>query len=286
VRRLSLALLTTAAFSQFAVAADLPVKAPVKAAPARVAAFSWTGFYIGGHGGGLWSNNSWTERCSGLISIGCVAAGGLPFNAGDPFTATLRQQSFLGGVQGGFNFQTGSWVWGIEADWSWANRQHCVAVSGAGGFAIDISDACSKVNAVGTLAGRLGFAADRALLYLKGGAAFISEDHVVLFSPRFPPVPGFPPGFFAVGSPVTDSPRDTRAGWMLGVGGEYAFSGNWSAKVEYNYMDFGTRTVRFTTLPFVPPFPGAGNSIHDVDIRERVSVVKAGINYRFGGPVN
>jgi outer membrane immunogenic protein len=282
MRRLSLALLTTAAFSQFAVAADLPVKAPMKAAPAMVAAVSWTGFYIGGHGGGLWSNNSWTERCSGLISTGCVAAGGLPNNAGGPFTANPRPQSFLGGVQGGFNFQTGSWVWGIEADWSWANRQNCVAISGnpISFFAIDISDACSKVNAVGTLAGRLGFAADRALLYLKGGAAFISEDHVVLFSPSFPP------GFFAVGSPLTDSPRDTRAGWMLGVGGELALSANWSAKVEYNYMDFGTRTVRFTTQPFVPPFPGAGNSIHDIDIRERVSVVKAGINYRFGGPVN
>jgi outer membrane immunogenic protein len=248
-----------------AQAADMPLKAPRAAPPVY---FSWTGFYIGAHVGGLWSEKDWTEVCSGFGT--CVVP-----DVGGPFSAGPRPSSFLGGAQAGFNWQTGAWVWGVETQWSWTDADECSAVSGnlGGFFAVNRADACSTINWVGTVAARLGFAADRWLFYVKGGVAFADEEHVFLVSSRNGPGAGL------VGSALTTSASDTRTGWMVGGGIEYAFGGNWSAKVEYNFMDFGSQTYRFTTLPFTP------NSIHDVDIDQQIHVVKFGINYRFGGPV-
>jgi outer membrane immunogenic protein len=64
---------------------------------------------------------------------------------------------------------------------------------------------------------------------------------------------------------------------MSGTGIEIALSGNWSMKGEYNYMNLGTRSVTFTGTPAGVTFDG--------DIRQRIHVVKFGVNYRFGGPV-
>ncbi len=72
------------------------------------------------------------------------------------------------------------------------------------------------------------------------------------------------------------SASETRSGWIVGTGLEWAFSGNWSAKAEYNYMDFGSRTVDFGSFRGVPV---------SLDIDQRISVVKAGVNYRFGDNV-
>jgi outer membrane immunogenic protein len=70
------------------------------------------------------------------------------------------------------------------------------------------------------------------------------------------------------------STNETRWGWMVGVGVEYAFTDNWSAKIEYNYMDLGSDALRFADT--------SGTVFMDTNIRERVNVVKVGVNYRFG----
>ncbi len=79
---------------------------------------------------------------------------------------------------------------------------------------------------------------------------------------------------------------ETRTGWTVGVGVEWAFwNNNWSAKLEYDYYDFGTRTVTLTgNFPGVGPstFPAGAIAVPGVDIRQRISTVKVGINYRFG----
>jgi outer membrane immunogenic protein len=80
---------------------------------------------------------------------------------------------------------------------------------------------------------------------------------------------------------VTIRADDTRYGWMFGTGVEHTFFGNWSAKVEYDYLDFGTRSL---------PFPGLAGLVtglnENVEIRQRIHLVKFGLNYRFGaGPV-
>jgi outer membrane immunogenic protein len=74
----------------------------------------------------------------------------------------------------------------------------------------------------------------------------------------------------------TFNASETRSGWTIGGGVEYAFAGNWSAKVEYDYIDFGTKTVTFPDIPTATGFPeGLKNTINEV---------KVGVNYRFGGP--
>jgi outer membrane immunogenic protein len=66
---------------------------------------------------------------------------------------------------------------------------------------------------------------------------------------------------------------------MLGTGIEYAVTSNWSAKVEYNYLDFGTDTVHF---PNLGPVLSIQSLSEDVSTRQRIHLIKAGLNYRFG----
>jgi outer membrane immunogenic protein len=101
------------------------------------------------------------------------------------------------------------------------------------------------------------------MVFVKGGGAWTHNKYEV--------------SFFAPPS-RSDDVVQTRTGWMFGTGVEYAFYGNWSAKVEYDYLDFGTKSVAFPGLTgFDPQFAGTA-----VD-RQRVQLVKFGINYRFGG---
>jgi outer membrane immunogenic protein len=68
--------------------------------------------------------------------------------------------------------------------------------------------------------------------------------------------------------------NETRWGWMVGAGLEYSFTDSWSAKIEYNYLDFGDRSVEFTDT--------TDQVSLDASIRQHIHVVKTGINYRFG----
>jgi outer membrane immunogenic protein len=112
--------------------------------------------------------------------------------------------------------------------------------------------------------------------YVKGGAAWAEFDHDIAT------------GAATIGAGVmgpTYAVSDNRVGHTVGAGIEYALGGNWSAKLEYDYMDFGTRNLALapTSLGIFAPTAIAIN----VDDRERVQLIKAGLNYRFGwgGPV-
>ena len=74
------------------------------------------------------------------------------------------------------------------------------------------------------------------------------------------------------------STSEWRSGWMIGTGIEQAISGNWSAKIEYNYMDFGTETNLFPVLRIA----GAPGLFDRFDVTQRIHLIKFGINYRFG----
>lgn len=122
-------------------------KAPALYSPAPV--FSWTGFYIGAHGGYGWSN----------------------FSGDDPTTGgtdTAQARGWLGGVTVGYNYQINSFVVGVEGDYSWAdvNKTDSDPLGLGGG------EAKLKNDFFATAAVRLGYAVDRFLLYGKGGVAF------------------------------------------------------------------------------------------------------------------
>jgi outer membrane immunogenic protein len=223
-------------------AADLRVKAPLYKAPPPPIVYNWTGCYIGGHFGGLWAHKDWTLAPPDPV---------VPLGSHDA-------NSWLGGVQAGCDYQfAGNWVVGIQGDYAW---------TGAKGSHADFFDGTTdqtQIRSLATVTARVGYAWNRFLGYVKGGAAWERDDYTR----------------FVLGTVVVDSfASETRGGWTVGVGGEYAFTDYLSGFLEYNYYDFGTRTVAFVT-----PVGAPGDNI---DIRERKSVLRAGLNFRWGaGPV-
>jgi outer membrane immunogenic protein len=215
-----------------ASAADLGVRRGPAVAPIAVAPiYNWTGFYIGGHVG--WAHAEHDVVFDPIFGFGTVTSG--------------SADGFLGGGQVGFNYQVGQFVFGVEGQFSWTDLSRRDTF-GIPGVAFD-----RDVNWLATVAGRLGIAFGNALIYGKGGVAFMDWSSSL-----------------TVAGLGTASVGDTETGWMVGFGVEYGFTPNWSAKIEYNFNRFDDVASNF--------FVGSG--IHnDVDIH----VVKAGINYRFGG---
>lgn len=243
MRWISLALVAATsaiASAHLAFAADMPTKAPV-AAPA----YSWTGFYIGGNIGYGTSSKDWTD-----IS----AATGLPTG----FLASSKPDGFFGGAQAGYNYQVGQWVVGVEGQFSWTDMKSTTPWIQPNGAVSPDERVRTVIHALATLTGRFGVAWDRALLYAKGGAAWVDEDHWQAT---------------AAGVPTTTIEGGMRAGWIAGIGVEYAFWDHWSAKIEYNYMDFGSHRYSFAELGIGRLFPS--------DIDQNVQVVLVGINYKF-----
>jgi outer membrane immunogenic protein len=252
--------LVLASLATGAYAADMAVKA--RPAPPPPPVFSWTGFYVGLHGGGDWFSKDWFEPAT-PINVGCA---GCPGPAGN-HTAS----SWLAGGQIGFNYQAGMWLVGVEADGSWTDLK---ATSPLVPLPI-VLQINSKTDAFGTIAGRVGVTANQALFFVKGGGAWAHDRFFTSGTPGGP-FPG------PQGVPL-QSADDTRWGWMVGAGIEYAFTNNWSVKAEYNYLDFGTRTETLQPVPANCPGCGA----FQYDVRQHIDVVKVGFNYRFGwtGPV-
>ena len=181
--------------------------------------------------------------------LGGAFAGDNSFNGNDG--------RFLGGLQGGFDYQfASSWVVGIEAQYSWLGSNNTGVVF-PGGVLIS-----TKNDAIGSVTGRLGYTWGPALLYAKGGYAWEDGNRIGVS------IAGVPQPFTTNGN--------HRDGYTVGAGLEYMFAPSWSAKVEYQYYNFGSTT--FTTGPA---------SIVGVSFRDDEHTVKAGINYRFnlGGPV-
>jgi outer membrane immunogenic protein len=235
--------------SDAASAADLPVKALLAPAPV----WSWTGFYVGAHVGAGWGTTETT-----LNSVAFPGAPAVPFNL--PISQNSRS-GFLGGGQVGFNYQTGWIVVGAQADIAGLD------VKGTTPCVIVLS-CTAKSHWLATVSGRVGgVVADRTLLYVKGGAAWLNTTHTAAVS-------GLGGGGF--GGPGQSITADsTTVGWLLGIGVEYMFARNWTGFLEYNYMDFDTKNVAFTGGLFGP------GAVANVGITNKLSVAKAGVNYKF-----
>jgi outer membrane immunogenic protein len=226
-----------------AISADM--RAPVyKAPPPIVPVWSWTGCYVGGHAGGLWAKQKeWIVRTPGGAFFGQSLGG-------------HDADSWVGGAQVGCDYQfAGGFVIGIQGDYAWTDAEGSHNSAREFGVAYH-----SQVKSLATVTGRIGYAWDRFLGYAKGGGAWERDDYSATT--------------IILGTAYTA--RETRSGWTIGVGGEYAFTDFLSGFVEYNYYDFGTRNIAFE--PQI-----AGLSPAFVDIKETKSVVRVGLNFRFGG---
>ncbi|HEY5166843.1 MAG TPA: outer membrane protein [Pseudolabrys sp.] len=196
----------------------MPARAPVYVAPA----YNWTGFYVGINGGGGWGHSDWSNPSG---------------------TADAKLSGSLVGGTLGYNYQVGQAVFGLEGDIDWSN------IRGTASNGLCAGTNCETRNSwLSTVRGRLGYAADRFMPYVTGGAAFGD-------------IKATPVG--------SGSQTTTKTGWTVGGGLEAALSGPWTAKVEYLYVDLGKGSC------------GVAVCGTATDVNFRANIVRAGLNYRF-----
>jgi outer membrane immunogenic protein len=184
---------------------------------------------------------------------------------------TPKSDGLLGGVQAGANYQSASWVFGVEADWAFMRGKGSfdgtLSSPASGALTAGIAGT-SQIEWLALFTGRAGYAFDRSLLYVKGGVAAASfKDNFALFTNMTPAA------FIDFGTK-----NNTLVGWTIGGGYEYAFAPHWSAKVEYNYVDLGTTSEKFNVFTT----GGGGSVTASEDIHHKIQIIKVGANYRFG----
>ena len=251
MKRCAFALMLSIGAGSAALAADIPVPAPAQP-PVYVPAspfYNWTGFYLGGNLGFGWEGGSFS----------------------DPLGNTLKPVPnglFLGGGQVGFNYQFwGGVVIGVETDLDWLpsnNTNSSTALLANPPGVPTGSTAAVTVNNrwLTTITGRLGYAWDRVLLYGKGGGAWVGSNN---------------PTVTIDGAPVTISASNSNGGWTAGFGAEWAFWGNWSARIEYDYVGLTSQTL---TIPTAVGGLAAGDQFSGNN--RNIQMVNVGLNYKFG----
>ena len=217
--RICLAAAALLAGSFAAQAADLAqpsYKAPAYVAPSYA---NWSGFYIGVNGGYGWGSSTWDVPAISPDPKGAVYGGTI-----------------------GYNFQTGTWVWGIEADFDGTSMKGDADCFG-------VASGCeTKLPWLATGRLRLGYGGwNNWLPYITGGGAY---------------------GNIKATSPFGNASK-SKFGWTAGAGVEWAFLANWSVKVEYLYADLGS-------------FDCAANCGAPTDnVSFKASIARLGVNYRF-----
>jgi outer membrane immunogenic protein len=244
----------------FAAAASLASSAfaaePLPAPP-PVPIFTWNGLYVGAQIGYAWGHDpvSW----SGISNDDELAEG----------TFSQTPQGVVGGAHVGYNLQYSQWlVLGIEGsvDGTSLSNTLVVPVNDVFGDTPGSITASSKPNVQGSLRGRVGIAFDRALIYGTGGVAFTGFDTTIVDTT----------GFFTSVPATNATFTNTRAGWTVGGGIEYAVTDNWWVRAEYRYSDFG----HTTDFPFAGALPFA-DSFVSLQHHLTENQVQVGFSYRF-----
>ena len=220
-----------------ALAADLPSPVQPVAPVAYAPSFSWTGFYVGGELGWIGTNPEYT---AGAVLLGTPVV----------VSAATGKDGMSYGVLAGYNYQVGNVMLGIEGDFEgWTvGKIRYTAITG------DFLTAHSKWG--GSVRGRLGYAADRVLVYISGGAAFVSTQTSI-------PTTG-----------ISIGGDDTRVGWTVGAGLDYAFTNNWFTGFEYRYSQFQSKS-------FIYPIPVL--NLGTIGLKQDLSnnQIMARIGYKF-----
>jgi high affinity Mn2+ porin len=234
-------------------AADLSTSLALKAPP--LASYDWNGLYFGGHGGYVEPNSDWST--TGLTDAG-PSQGGFS----DVFDRNGPWGPMIGGIQGGYNYVFSShFMVGFEADVSFSNL-----VEGTETFqspASGVFSLADKVELLSKARARAGYAFGNWLAYVTGGFAF---DRDLL---RYTQLAGMSAGV-GLSAASFDQAYFSRYGWTLGLGMELGLSRNWSVKLDYSFVDFGSQRV---------PLP---NELQQYTSNLSIQSVQAGLNYHFG----
>lgn len=246
MKRLIVTLLAATGLSSAAMAADMPYGNNDNYYAPAVSAFTWSGFYAGLNAGYAWndSDNNRVHDYYGTLGYG----------------NSKKDDGFTGGLQIGYNFQSGNIVFGLEADINMANLKR--RDSGFGNYVGkgETYSVSSKTSWYGTLRPRVGFAAtDRLLVFATGGLAY---GKVKL------------EGSYGTGGyTLSGNNDDTRWGWTLGAGLEYAITDNFTVKGEYAYVELSEKS---------DTWQGRAN-FNALTVKDSPSfqLIRAGVNYKF-----
>ena len=230
-----------------ASAADMAVKAPTYSS---TPSYDWTGFYVGGQVGGGWT--FWQAA---------IPPGSPGFPAGF-IENPVHTSGALGGVYGGYDYQVRNVVVGIDGDYSFANlRGSAIAIS----LPAISDDVHQTVNWTATVAGRLGYTVRNWMFFGKAGWAWANFSGL---------------GLATNGAGVATSINTVlavRNGWTIGAGVEWGIASNLSAKVEYDYVNFGTAAIENVDTA-IPSGVVSTNFRNDA---ATMSMLKLGVDYRF-----
>lgn len=250
-----------------ASAADLPVRTYTKAPPPVVSpVYNWGGFYIGLNGGGGSAHDCWTYVANNVAPIGAF-----PAQAEGCHNAT---GGTVGG-QVGYRWQATNWVFGLEAQGNWANFSGSNINQGLSFTPTGSQSDVTKLRAFGLFTGQVGYAINNVLIYAKGGAAVVRDDHSIVVANA---LGAFVPPAFFIGEPLGVG-SETRWGGAVGAGIEFGFAPHWSVAVEYDHLFMGTHNVNLYNTPVLP----AGFSVQQISQDVDIGTVR--LNYTFGGPV-
>jgi outer membrane immunogenic protein len=271
--------IATAAFTAMAAisaasAADLApryTKAPVMVDPI----YNWTGFYIGVNAGYSWGRSNTDASFFNANTNVLVGTGSSSFD----------MNGWVAGGQLGYNWQNQRFVWGFEGDIQATGQKGGTAFLCPGTICSPtqtaIAVALSTVNVTldqklewfSTIRARGGYTITPTVMgYVTGGLAIGEVKSDVVITGRTG----------GVGAPFVTtftSDRSTRVGWTVGAGAEASLGGNWTGKLEYLYVDLGRESFSAVNLANVTPVR--------VDFSSKITdhILRAGINYKFGGPV-
>lgn len=246
---------------QGASAADLPMKAPPAPIPV-VAAYNWTGWYVGGNVGYGWGRPS--DPDISFVDPGALVGFDTYFGSGGNVMPNLHPKGIIGGGQVGYNYALSrSWVAGLVADFQGSGMKDSATNTVTPlGLPTTLQSNSEQIDWFGTVRGKLGYAQNNWLLYATGGLAYGR----VATSGSFT-IPG--------ALNFTGSDSTTKVGWAAGGGVDYGLTANWIIGVEYLYVDLG-RVSYMESQPAVAP--GASLTISN---RASAQIVRGSLDYKF-----
>jgi outer membrane immunogenic protein len=262
-------LLATTAFVVLAAASASAADMAVRPAYAPPPAYSWNGWYIGGNVGYSWGNAKYDSVTSTSV-LGVTVAG-------NAISESQKIDGVIGGVQTGYNYQFGGWVWGWETDFQGSGQKGGQTLTGFLATAVGPVPATlvtdHKLEWFGTARSRLGFLwGPTVLVYGTAGIAYGQVKDSAALSVGVAPVTAAAIATF----------KDVKAGWTAGAGIEGALGGGWSAKLEYLYIDLGkTELTSAASVTVAGVGTVATNTTQT--LRTTDNIVRVGLNYKWGG---